>query len=159
MNLPASTVIKILWIDNMEIFNELQGFEKYNSSVYVWCDTQQPFQFEFLSIKLNFMPIYIGKGVTYGGITNWRAVAHHNDAITKIVNANPGRYECYMVSMGIPDFFAACLEAKLIQTAIEVYGFNLTKMGTFPDYVCSKQLLNKKRERTKEIEANSILKF
>lgn len=64
-----------------------------------------------------------------------------------------------MVSMGIPDFFAACLEAKLIQTAIERYGFNLTKMGTFPDYVCSKQLLNKKRERTKEIEANSILKF
>lgn len=159
MNLPTSTVIKVLWIDNTEIFIDLQGFEKYDSSVYIWCDLQQPFTFNYSKIKLDFMPIYIGKGKTYGGVTNWRACTHHNDAITKIINENPKRYECYMVSMGIPDFHAACLEAKLIQTAIENYGFQLTKPGTFPETIQSLQLLNKQRERKKEIESNTILKF
>lgn len=70
MNLPITTDIKILYVDNKKLFNNFEGFDTYNSSVYIWCDLQQEFNYNFSDIYLKHLPIYIGKGMAFGNILN-----------------------------------------------------------------------------------------
>jgi len=157
MNLPITTDIKILYVDNKNLFNNFEGFGTYNSSVYVWCDLQQEFNYNFSDIHLKHLPIYIGKGIAFGNILNWRAVFHSNDALTNLIESNPNRYQCCIISIGINDLQAKCLEAILIKDLIENYNFSLTNYKEHPNTLAFKQLLNKKRERKNEILSQTIL--
>lgn len=82
---------------------------------------------------------------------------HSNDALTNLIESNPERYQCCIVSIGISDLQAKCLEAILIKDLLENYNFSLTSYKKHPNTLTFKQLLNKKRERKNEILSQTIL--
>ncbi|MBO7211818.1 MAG: hypothetical protein J6V44_12540 [Methanobrevibacter sp.] len=59
---------KYLYSDNKTIFKTTTGYERYDYSVYVFCDPNEPFNLKVGDVVIPHRPFYIGKGLAFGPV-------------------------------------------------------------------------------------------
>ncbi len=148
-----------LLIDNTKIFKKLRGYDKYDSSVYIWVNTDIKADINLgWNIHMNNAIVYIGHGRTYGDISFWRSFNHENDLLCDVIYQS-SNYKCYIVSTGLPKIHAQVLESYFIKVLLEEYNYNLTKRGVRNIKLKMNQLINKSAEIKWRDRANDFLKI
>ncbi len=133
-----------LFTSNSEIFKEPKLGDY---SVYIWCDRSEKQHMDLgWNIELEYNPIYVGKGKSFGNIIRWRSFAHKHDLLNSIIKLNPDKYVCYIVSIGITNDNSKVLESYIINKLIEKK-YVFTKFKSMDLNIEKNQLVNKKKEK------------
>ena len=131
------------------------AYHLFDKNVYLFIDKMTPCNIVLpFNVYLQYKPIYVGKGfLIKHNMKNTRAVKHHGDLLSSILEADPNRYECIQFNSGMNDYEASSLEAYWIYWLSQQEKFSLSKGNIIGD------LINKRRETGWESLLDTYLKL
>lgn len=124
----------------------------YDNEIYIYVDKTIKWNGWLGPIKLQYLPVYIGKG-DFG-----RSCKHRSDLLASELKKFPERYMCLKCATGISNNESAVLEAYLINYATNI-GFIKSKRGatTFITSLQKPILINKTQPQQPLKEVGCVL--